>query len=297
MRAKLSVSPASGCPGGCEMPRSDATATNSPVSSQCATPELVPTNTARGTVPAAKVATQRGRGARIGGDDDLRRVSAVKRPRVDPGALVSRVRLRLGYVGAWPNARQRSRPAPNAAPFHSPFAASRRAAGCTARPGRDAQCRTCRRPAASGRQRQACPGLGKLVLQREKKGRGGKTVTRVRGLPPASELDRWATDMKRALGCGASVEDGEVILLGDLVTRAADWLAGAAALVTGGARQLTHAHRVRLAEGARATSSPSPNGAHPCVEGVDEEDVRPPATPPRPRAGPHARCRPSCRRP
>jgi hypothetical protein len=66
MRAKLSVSPASGCPGGCEMPRSDATATNSPVSSQCATPELVPTNTARGTVPAAKVATQRGRGARIG---------------------------------------------------------------------------------------------------------------------------------------------------------------------------------------------------------------------------------------
>ncbi|MCA9575618.1 MAG: translation initiation factor [Sandaracinaceae bacterium] len=67
------------------------------------------------------------------------------------------------------------------------------------------------------------PGLGKLVLQREKKGRGGKTVTRVRGLPP-DELPRWAGDLKRALGCGATVEGDDVVLLGDLVGRAADWL-------------------------------------------------------------------------
>ena len=60
-------------------------------------------------------------------------------------------------------------------------------------------------------------------IRREKKGRGGKTVTRVRGLPP-DELPRWAGDLKRALGCGATVEGDDVVLLGDLVGRAADWL-------------------------------------------------------------------------
>jgi len=122
-------------------------------------------------------------------------------------------------------------PSTNTAPFHSPFAAlgGLREALPTL-------------PEASAAEAPEDPGpapgkpaaLGKLVLQREKKGRGGKTVTRVRGLP-AAELERWATDMKRALGCGASVEDGEVILLGDLVTRAADWLEarGASRVVRG----------------------------------------------------------------
>lgn len=64
---------------------------------------------------------------------------------------------------------------------------------------------------------------GKLVVQREKKGRGGKTVTRVRGLAPSS-LDALATQMKKALGCGATIEDGDLVLLGSLVERAAAWL-------------------------------------------------------------------------
>lgn len=59
---------------------------------------------------------------------------------------------------------------------------------------------------------------GKLVLQREKKGRRGKTVTRVRGLP---EPERWQKEFKKRLGCGASIEEGELVLLGDLGDRAA----------------------------------------------------------------------------
>lgn len=66
-------------------------------------------------------------------------------------------------------------------------------------------------------------GSAKIVLSRERKGRGGKTATRVRGLPEA-RLDELATHLKKALGCGATVEDADVILLGDVVERAAKWL-------------------------------------------------------------------------
>lgn len=64
---------------------------------------------------------------------------------------------------------------------------------------------------------------GKLVLRRERKGRGGKTVTVLDGLP-ATDLPEVARAMKKALGCGATVEEGAVVLLGDLADRARDWL-------------------------------------------------------------------------
>lgn len=63
---------------------------------------------------------------------------------------------------------------------------------------------------------------GRLVVRREKKGRGGKTVTRVSGLEGG--LDELARELKRALGSGASVEDSDVLLQGDQCQRAADWL-------------------------------------------------------------------------
>lgn len=66
-------------------------------------------------------------------------------------------------------------------------------------------------------------GAGKIVLRREKKGRGGKTVTRIEGLPSA-RLPALAAEMKRGLGCGAKVEGDALILLGSLVDRAAAWL-------------------------------------------------------------------------
>ncbi|MEM9190177.1 MAG: translation initiation factor [Myxococcota bacterium] len=64
---------------------------------------------------------------------------------------------------------------------------------------------------------------GKVVVRRETKGRGGKTVTRISGLPEPRRAG-IATILKRRLGCGAVVEGDDVILLGSVVDRAAAWL-------------------------------------------------------------------------
>lgn len=71
--------------------------------------------------------------------------------------------------------------------------------------------------------RAANPYRAKVVVRREKSGRGGKTVTRVSGLPDEI-LPDLALRMKRALGCGAVVEGADLVLLGSLVDRAAAWL-------------------------------------------------------------------------
>jgi uncharacterized repeat protein (TIGR03833 family) len=61
------------------------------------------------------------------------------------------------------------------------------------------------------------------VVQREKKGRAGKTVTRVSGLPPEG-VEEVARRMKSALGCGATLEGDDLVLLGSLVDQASRWL-------------------------------------------------------------------------
>lgn len=67
----------------------------------------------------------------------------------------------------------------------------------------------------------------KVVLRRERKGRGGKTATIVSGLGlRARDLETVARTMKRALGCGAHVEGDDIVLHGDLAERAQAWLAG-----------------------------------------------------------------------
>ena len=65
----------------------------------------------------------------------------------------------------------------------------------------------------------------KVTLQHSRKGRGGRTVTVVKGLP-ADDLKAWAKAARKALGCGASVEDDTVVLQGDLRDRAATWFEG-----------------------------------------------------------------------
>lgn len=64
---------------------------------------------------------------------------------------------------------------------------------------------------------------GRLVVRREKKGRGGKTVTRISGMGDV-DLTELARELKRALGCGATVEEGDVLVQGAQVERAATWL-------------------------------------------------------------------------
>ena len=59
----------------------------------------------------------------------------------------------------------------------------------------------------------------------EKKGRGGKTVTVVDGLPRnAAFLKDLTRDLKRACGTGGTVQEGAVELQGDLRERVRECL-------------------------------------------------------------------------
>jgi translation initiation factor 1 len=75
---------------------------------------------------------------------------------------------------------------------------------------------------------------GKIVVRHERKGHGGKTVTIVEGLRlPAAQLEAVARTLRKAFGCGSRVDDGRVVLQGDLTTAVAAWLrARGAARVT-----------------------------------------------------------------
>ena len=68
-------------------------------------------------------------------------------------------------------------------------------------------------------------GLSRVSLQRQTAGRKGKTVTAVI-IPGKSTVDRekLAKEMRKGLGCGSFVEEGNVILQGDICDRAAEWL-------------------------------------------------------------------------
>ena len=63
-------------------------------------------------------------------------------------------------------------------------------------------------------------------LRMEKKGRGGKTVTVIDGLPRnAAFLQELSQELKRACGTGGTVIEGGIELHGDLRERVRDVLA------------------------------------------------------------------------
>jgi translation initiation factor 1 len=83
---------------------------------------------------------------------------------------------------------------------------------------------------------------GRLVLRREKKGRGGKTVVVVTGLRadahlPESEITKLAQHLKQQLGVGGSVEripsDTAIVVQGDQPARVAELLRAAGFRVDG----------------------------------------------------------------
>ncbi len=77
---------------------------------------------------------------------------------------------------------------------------------------------------------------GRIVITRERKGRGGKTVTLVRGIAlDGGALEELAREMRQALGSGGGTEGDAIILHGDQSARAAEWLAarGATRLARG----------------------------------------------------------------
>ena len=54
-----------------------------------------------------------------------------------------------------------------------------------------------------------------LRLSLERKGRSGKTVTRLAGLPPGEWSARLVKELKQKLGCGAALEESAVFFQGD----------------------------------------------------------------------------------
>jgi translation initiation factor 1 len=69
------------------------------------------------------------------------------------------------------------------------------------------------------------PAKGRVIVRREKKGHGGKTVTIAEGEGLAGvDLETLASDVKRALGTGARVVDGALAVQGDQSERLAAWL-------------------------------------------------------------------------
>lgn len=84
-------------------------------------------------------------------------------------------------------------------------------------------CPGCRQPLAQcacGRARSVPAGDGIVRVSREKKGRGGKTVTLARGLALAgAELAALGRELKTACGSGGTVADGVVEIQGDHVER------------------------------------------------------------------------------
>jgi translation initiation factor 1 len=65
-------------------------------------------------------------------------------------------------------------------------------------------------------QREEPSGDGVARVRREKKGRGGKTVTTVTGIPlVGAELKSLAKELRRECGTGGTVKDGVVEIQGD----------------------------------------------------------------------------------
>lgn len=90
-------------------------------------------------------------------------------------------------------------------------------------------CPTCRAPLAACRcaalARAAVVGDGRVRVSREKAGRGGKTVTLVRGLPlAADELAALGKRLRTACGTGGTARDGLLELQGDHAERVTAWL-------------------------------------------------------------------------
>lgn len=69
------------------------------------------------------------------------------------------------------------------------------------------------------------PNDGVIRLSREKGGRGGKTVTVVRGLPAAG-LETQIASLKRLCGAGGTLRDGVIEIQGDHRERIAERLRG-----------------------------------------------------------------------
>ena len=71
------------------------------------------------------------------------------------------------------------------------------------------------------------PKFGKISLQHQRAGRGGRTVTLVSisgetELKPESNL-ALLKELKKSLGCGGQMEEGKIVLHGEIADRVSEW--------------------------------------------------------------------------
>lgn len=93
--------------------------------------------------------------------------------------------------------------------------------------GRGKVCPECQRPAAECicRRTPAPAGDGVVRVRRELKGRRGKTVTRVSGLPlQGAELKELARRLKQRCGSGGGMDGADLIIQGDQVEKVLELL-------------------------------------------------------------------------
>jgi translation initiation factor 1 len=85
--------------------------------------------------------------------------------------------------------------------------------------GASGHTQTARRGAAPGNTPASNPPADGIVrVRREVKGRGGKTVSVVMGLPlDGDALEALGTELKRRCGTGGTVKDGAILIQGDHV--------------------------------------------------------------------------------
>jgi translation initiation factor 1 len=68
-------------------------------------------------------------------------------------------------------------------------------------------------------------GPARAVVRLERAGRRGKEVTIVEHLElPADQREVWLKELKSAMGCGGVLEEGALVLQGDLRERTGKWL-------------------------------------------------------------------------
>ena len=86
-------------------------------------------------------------------------------------------------------------------------------------------CRRAKTACACGSAAAAPVGDGNVRVSRESKGRAGKTVTLVRGLPlDAAALEALGKRLRSACGTGGTVREGVLELQGDHRERVVAWL-------------------------------------------------------------------------
>ncbi|PRQ06797.1 hypothetical protein [Enhygromyxa salina] len=83
-------------------------------------------------------------------------------------------------------------------------------------------------PAATAEPAGSSLATARLIVRRQKKGQGGKTVTFVEGLGPA-QLTELLPRLKRELGCGARIDEALLIAGTADHARVATWLRKAGA--------------------------------------------------------------------